>query len=72
LKDGADVRRFCEVQVKDGEVYIFQPRKRQSVKVSYHKSGRMHVKSGVGGTIMQPMHLALNKRDKTGKRVLSS
>lgn len=57
LRRGADVRRFCEVRVKDGEVYIFQPKKGQSVKVSYHRSGQKHVKFGLGAPIMPPMLL---------------
>ena len=39
LKDGSNVRRFCEVRVKGKDVYIYQPRKGASVKVSYHESG---------------------------------
>jgi len=57
LKDGADVRRFCEVSVKGKEVYIYQPRKGGSVKVSYHESGQKHVKIGKDRPIMPPMHL---------------
>lgn len=57
LKDGSDVRRFCEVRVKGKDVYIYQPRKGESVKVSYHQSGQQHVKIGHGGPIMAPMQL---------------
>ncbi|MBI3679215.1 MAG: hypothetical protein HY235_02240 [Acidobacteria bacterium] len=57
LKDASDVRRFCEVRVKGKDVYIYQPRKGESVKVSYHESGQKHVKIGQSGPIMPPMHL---------------
>jgi hypothetical protein len=56
LKDGPDVRRFCEVRVKGKDVYIYQPKKGGPVKVSYHESGEKHVKIGRGLPIM-PMHL---------------
>jgi hypothetical protein len=57
LKDGSDVRRFCEVRVKGKDVYIYQPRKGECVKVSYHESGQKHVKIGQSSPIMPPMHL---------------
>jgi hypothetical protein len=57
LKDGSDVRRFCEVRVKGKDVYIHQPRKGESVKVSYHESGQKRVRIGQSGPIMPPMHL---------------
>ncbi len=46
LKSGADVRRFCEVHLKCWDSYAFQPRKGESVKVSYHESGQIHLKIG--------------------------
>jgi hypothetical protein len=57
LKDGLDVRRFCEVRVKGNDVYIYQPKKGNSVKVSYHESGQTHVKVGPGAPITPPMQL---------------
>ena len=57
LKNGLDVRRFCEVRVKGKDVYIYQPSKGQSVKVSYHESGQEHVKVGQSSPIIPPMHL---------------
>lgn len=49
LTSGSVVRRFCEVHVKaKNEVYVFQPRKGGSVKVSYHASGERHLKHGSG------------------------
>jgi len=41
-----EVRRFCEVHIKGSDVYVFQPRKGQSVKISYHESGQRHLKIG--------------------------
>ncbi len=48
LKSGTDRRRFCEVHVKGNDVYVFQPRKGKSVKISYHESGQRHLKIGDG------------------------
>src|SRR5262245_34276590 len=49
LRAGADVRRFCQVHVsQNDDVYVLQPRKGKSVKVSYHESGQRHVKIGQG------------------------
>jgi hypothetical protein len=48
LKKGAVARRFCEVRVKGNDVYVMQPRKGGSVKVSYHQSGQRHLKHGNG------------------------
>jgi len=49
LKSGTDVRRFCEVRVnhKD-EIYVLQPCKGGSVKISHHESGQRHMKVGNG------------------------
>ncbi|HZT33006.1 MAG TPA: hypothetical protein VFA33_24170 [Bryobacteraceae bacterium] len=57
LRDGPDVRRFCEVRVKGNDLYIYQPKKGDSVKVSYHESGQKHVKVGNGVPIIPPMYL---------------
>ena len=57
LKDGGEVRRFCEVRVKGKDVYIYQPRRGASVKVSYHESGQQHVKIGDSGTMIPAMQL---------------
>jgi hypothetical protein len=57
LKNGADVRRFCELRVKGNDVYIYQPREGDSVKVSYHESGEQHVKIGKGAPVLPPMQL---------------
>jgi hypothetical protein len=57
LKEGSDERRFCEVRVKGKDVYIYQPKKGDVVKVSYHESGQQHVKVGGGAPIMPPMQL---------------
>lgn len=46
LKSGSGVRRFCEVHVKGWDTYVFQPRKGESVKVSYHESGQIHLRIG--------------------------
>ena len=47
LRLGSDVRRFCEIHANEQDnVYVFQPRKGGSVKVSYHESGRRHLKIG--------------------------
>src|SRR5262245_16443611 len=47
LRSGSDVRRFCEVHIDDADnVYVFQPRKGGSAKVSYHESGQRHLKIG--------------------------
>jgi len=48
LKKGAVARRFCEVHVKGNDVYVMQPRKGKSVKVTYHQSGQRHLKHGNG------------------------
>jgi hypothetical protein len=48
LKDGEDLRRFCQVLVRGDDVYIFQPCKGGPVKTTYHKSGQQHVKIGQG------------------------
>ena len=46
------MRRFCEVHVQGkNEVYVFQPRKGGSTKVSYHASGERHVKRGNGPSL---------------------
>jgi hypothetical protein len=55
LKNGADVRRFCEVRVKGNDVYILQPRKGKSVKISYHESGQQHLTIGSGVPLLPPM-----------------
>ena len=57
LRSGADKRRFCEVHVKDDEVYMFQPRKGGSTKISYHRSGQKHLKLGKGPSLFNPMFL---------------
>jgi hypothetical protein len=57
VKDGSDVRRFCEVRVKGKDVYIYQPTQGGPVKVSYHESGQEHVKIGQSKPIMSPMQL---------------
>lgn len=57
LKHGSDARRFCEVRVKGNDVYVYQPKKGNPVKVSYHESGEQHVKVGSGLPIMQLMQL---------------
>jgi len=45
VKSGADARRFCQVRVDPNDnVYVFQPHKGGSVKVSYHESGQKHLK----------------------------
>ena len=47
LKSGSAVRRFCQVRVDhEDNVYVFQPRKGGSVKISYHESGQKHLKIG--------------------------
>ena len=52
LSCASDVRRFCQVRVdKDDNVYVFQPRKGGSVKVSYHESGTRHLQIGDGPRI---------------------
>ena len=52
LRAGDDVRRFCEVHVQEkNDVYVFQPRKGGSTKVSYHASGERHVKRGNGPSL---------------------
>jgi hypothetical protein len=57
VESGADVRRFCQVRVdKNDNVYVFQPRKGGSVKVSYHESGQKHLKIGNGQALFI-MHL---------------
>src|SRR5207249_1812130 len=57
VKSGTDVRRFCQVRVDPNDnVYVFQPRKGGSVKVSYHESGEKHVKIGCSPA-MFVMHL---------------
>lgn len=56
-KSGGDIRRFCEIRVDSSDnVYVFQPHKGGSVKVSYHESGQKHLKIG-HGTAMFVMHL---------------
>jgi len=40
LKSASDVRRFCEVHVQESDVYVLQPKKDGSVKISYHESGK--------------------------------
>src|SRR5437879_4087930 len=57
LAAGSDARRFCEVVVKGHDVYIYQPRRGSSVKVSYHASGQKHVKIGKSDPVIAPMHL---------------
>ena len=57
IKFGTDVRRFCQIRVdRSDNVYVFQPRKGGSVKVSYHESGQQHLKIG-NGPAMFTMHL---------------
>jgi hypothetical protein len=46
LKSGSDLRRFCEAHLKGWDSYVFQPRKGQRVKISYHASGQIHLKIG--------------------------
>ncbi|MGE5056990.1 MAG: hypothetical protein ACM3WP_22765 [Acidobacteriota bacterium] len=48
LRSGSDIRRFCEVRVKGNDVYVFQPRKGEASKISYHESGQRHLKIGDG------------------------
>jgi hypothetical protein len=49
LRSGSDVRRFSEVHIDQRDnVYVFQPRKGRSAKISYHESGQRHVKIGAG------------------------
>ena len=48
LRSGSDIRRFCEVRVKGNDVYVFQPRKGETSKISYHESGQRHLKIGRG------------------------
>ena len=57
LRSVADKRRFCEVHVKDDNVYMFQPRKGGSAKISYHKSGQRRLKVGKGPPLAGPMFL---------------
>jgi hypothetical protein len=56
LKNRADVRRFCEVHVKGWDTYVFQPRKGESVKVSYHESGQVHLKIGNSDAMFKRFH----------------
>ena len=56
VRSGDDVRRFCAVRVDPNDnVYVFQPRKGGSVKISYHESGQRHLKVG-NGPAMFIMH----------------
>ena len=49
LSSGSDVRRFCQVRVDQNDnTYVFQPRKDESIKTSYHESGQRHLKIGNG------------------------
>lgn len=52
LRSGSDVRRFSQVRVDQNDnVYVFQPRKEENVKISYHESGQRHLKFGNGSAM---------------------
>ena len=71
LTSGSDVRRFCEVHIDDSDdVYVFQPRKGGSVKVSYHESGQRHLKIG-SGPAMFVMHSSRPEWIRTEERLWS-
>lgn len=71
LKHGSDLRRFCEVHIKGEDLYVFQPNKNVSTKVSYHESGQKHVKVGSGEPIIKPLLLDPLKAIRTEESVWS-